>query len=309
MSLLLDIQNDVIDSNIDISVILRKCKVLAVRLGNEPFENWVDRELDGYKNKKQLPDYRIVQVYSQGNFSGSFGSGLNNADIPFLSIPKKYRENLRKCYFVEPIGYYINSLKNSKGGNFKEQWPPDLVAYTGGDIYQGMNCMSAWKLIPNASIFSLVEAVRNRILNFVLEIGKEAPDAGEDSPKTQKISPERVSQVFNTTIYGNVGNFSEASQSVNQTVTINVSKNDLDSLKAYLSSAGIPKGEIQKLEVAIQKDSAEKVNKTQKLGNKVLAWIKLTSSQIKSEAIPVLKKVSANLITRAILEYYGIDQT
>lgn len=309
MSLLLDIQNDVIDSNVDISVILRKCKVLAVRLGNEPFENWVDRELNGYKNKKQLPDYRIVQVYSQGNFSGSFGSGLNNADIPFLSIPKKYRENLRKCYFVEPIGYYINSLKNSKGGNFKEQWPPDLVAYTGGDIYQGMNCMSAWKLIPNASIFSLVEAVRNRILNFVLEIGKEAPDAGEDSPKTQKISPERVSQVFNTTIYGNVGNFSEASQSVNQTVTINVSKNDLDSLKAYLSSAGIPKGEIQKLEVAIQKDSAEKVNKTQKLGNKVLAWIKLTSSQIKSEAIPVLKKVSANLITRAILEYYGIDQT
>lgn len=45
MSLLRDIQNDVIDANVDISVILRKCKVLAVRLGNEPFENWVDQEL------------------------------------------------------------------------------------------------------------------------------------------------------------------------------------------------------------------------------------------------------------------------
>lgn len=308
MSLLRDIQNDVIDSNIDISVILRKCKLLAVRLGNEPFEKWVDQELNGYKSNNLLPDYRIVQVYSQGNFSGPFGSGLNNADIPFLSIPEKYRENLRKCYFVEPIGYYINSLKNSKGGNFKEQWPPDLVAYTGRDIYQGMNCMSAWKLIPNSSIFSLVEAVRNRILNFVLEIEKEAPDAGEDSPKTQKISPERITQVFNTTIYGNVGNISEASQNVNQTATINVLQNDLNSLKTYLSSVGIPITEIQKLEEAIQEDSAKEVNKNEKLGNKVFAWVKSISLQIKDKAIPILQGVSANLITWAILKYYGVDQ-
>ena len=307
MSLLRDIQNDVIDTNVDISVILRKCKVLAVRLGNEPFENWVDQELNGYKNKNLLPDYRIVQIYSKGHFSGPFGSGIKNADIPLSCIPKKYREDLSKCYFMEPIGYYINSLNNSKGDNFEEQWPPDLVAHTGRDIYRGMNCMSAWKLIPNSSIFSLVEAVRNRILNFVLEIGKEAPDAGEDSPKTQKISPERISQVFNTTIYGDVGNISEASQNINQTVTINVLKNDLNSLKAYLSSAGIPKNEIQKLEVAIQKDSAEKVSKTQKLGNKVLAWIKSVSLKIKNEAIPVLQSVSANLITQAILKYYGVN--
>jgi len=191
---------------------------------------------------------------------------------------------------------------------FKEQWPPDLVAYTGEDIYQGMNCMSAWKLIPNSSIFSLVEAVRNRILNFVLEIGKEAPDAGEDSPKTQKISPEKVSQVFNTTIYGNVGNISEASQNVNQIATTNVLKNDLNSLKTYISSVGIPISEIKKLEAAIQEDSAEKVNKTQKLGNKVLAWIKSVSSKIKNEAFPVLQSISANLITQAILNYYGVDQ-
>lgn len=307
MSLLSDIQETVIDNNVNISVILRKCKVLAVRLGNEPFEKWVDQELNGYKNKNLLPDYRIVEVYSKGHFSGPFGSGIKNADIPLSCIPKKYRENLRKCYFIEPIGYYINSLKNSKGNNFEEQWSPDLVAYIGESIYQNMNCMSAWKLIPNSSIFSLIEAIKNRILNFVLEIEKEAPDAGEDSPKNQKISPERVNQVFNTTIYGNVGNISEASQNVSQTVTINVSKNDLNSLKAYLSSAGIPKSEIQKLEVAIQKDSAEKVNKTQKLGNKVLAWIKSVSLKIKNEAIPVLQSVSANLITQAVLKYYGVN--
>ena len=307
MSLLRDIQNDVIDTNVDISVILRKCKVLAVRLGNEPFENWVDQELNGYKSKDLLPDYRIIQIYSKGHFSGPFGSGTNSADIPPSCIPEKYREDLSKCNFMESISYYTNLLNISKGGDLAEQWPPDLVAYTGRDFYKNMNCISAWKLIPNSSIFSLVEVVRNRILNFVLEIGKEAPDAGEDSPKTQKISPERVTQVFNTTIYGNVGNISEASQNVNQTTTINVLQNDLNSLKAYLSSVGIPKSEIQKLEVAIQKDSVEKSSNTQKLGNKVLAWIKSVSSKIKNEAFPVLQSVGANLITQAILKYYGIN--
>ena len=306
MSLLRDIQNNAIDTNVDISVILRKCKVLAIRLGNEPFENWVDQELNGYKNKKLLPDYRIIQVYSKGHFSGPFGSGIKNADIPLSCLPKKYRENLRKSYCVESIGYYINLLNTSKGGNFEEQWPPDLVAHTGRGIYQDMNCMSAWKLIPNSSIFSLVEAVRNRILNFVLEIEKEAPDAGEDSPKDQKISPERITQVFNTTIYGNVGNISEASQNVNQTATINVLQNDFNSLKAYLSSIGVPKSEIQKLEEAIREDSVEEINKNEKLGTKVSAWIKSISLQIKENAISILQGISANLITLAILKYYGI---
>ena len=171
-----------------------------------------------------------------------------------------------------------------------------------------MNCISAWKLIPNSSIFSLVEVVRNCILNFVLEIEKEAPDAGEESPKTQKISPERINQVFNTTIYGNVGNISEASQNVNQSATINVSQNDLNSLKAYLSSVGIPENEIQKLEKAIQEDSTEEKNKNQKPGNKVFDWIKSISLQIIGKAITLLNGVSVNLITGAILKYYGIDQ-
>jgi len=307
MSLLRDLQNDVIDATVDVSIVLRKCKLLAARLGNEPFEKWVDQELNGYKNKELFPDYRIIQIYSKGHFSGPFGSGIKNADIPPSCIPEKYREDLSKCYFMEPISYYTNLLNTSKGGNLAEQWPPDLVAHMGRDIYQNMNCISAWKLIPNSSIFSLVEAVRNRILNFVLEIEKEAPDAGEDSPKDQKITPERVNQVFNNTIYGNVGNISEASQNVNQTATINVLQNDLNSLKAYLSSVGVPKNEIQKLEEAIREDSAEEINKNEKLGTKVFAWIKSISLQIKDKTIPILQGISVNLITWAILKYYGID--
>lgn len=307
MSLLRDIQNAVVDANVDISIVLRKCKVLAARLGNEAFKKWVDQELNGYQNKDTLPDYRILDVISKGDFLGTAGSALKNADIPLSCIPKKFREGLDKSYCMQPIAAYVSLLKTADGDNLEEQWSPELVAFVGRNIYQYMNCLSAWKVIPNASIVSLVEAVRNRILSFVLEIENEAPGAGEASPTTQPISQEKVTQVFNTTIYGNVGNIAEGNQQVTQIASINVSQNDLESLKEYLLSIGIPRNEIKNLEEAIDDDSAEEVRKTKSLGLKVLNWIGLIATKIAKGTVSVAQKVSINLITQAILMYYGIE--
>ena len=88
MTLLRDIQDAAIDTNSDISFLLRKCKVLAARLGNSEFKNWVDQELNGYKNLESLPDYRFFYGRSKGHFSGPYGSGIKNADIPLSCIDK-----------------------------------------------------------------------------------------------------------------------------------------------------------------------------------------------------------------------------
>ena len=93
MSLLREIQNAAIDSKTDLASLLRKCKVLAIRLGSADFRKWVDDELSGYKSTGDLPDYRILQVNSKGHFAGAFGSGINNADLPLFCIPEEYREN------------------------------------------------------------------------------------------------------------------------------------------------------------------------------------------------------------------------
>ncbi|MBW1649147.1 MAG: hypothetical protein JRJ44_00455 [Deltaproteobacteria bacterium] len=58
MSLLKEIQNDAIDSNIDLAVLLRKCKVFAVRLGSPEFKQWVGNELSGYADIESLPNYQ-----------------------------------------------------------------------------------------------------------------------------------------------------------------------------------------------------------------------------------------------------------
>ena len=103
MSLLMDIQNAAVDPNTDVATLLRKCKVLSVRLGNDGFKQWVDNELNGYKEVSDLPEYRILRTQSYGDFSGSFGSGLRNAPIPPSCLPEKYRDGIRKSYLMQPI--------------------------------------------------------------------------------------------------------------------------------------------------------------------------------------------------------------
>jgi len=220
MSLLREIQGAAIDAKIPLSTLLRKCKVLAARLGNEDFKRWVDSELSGYRNADNIPDYRRLEVNSKGHFSGPFNSGLRNVDIPLGCVPEKYREKLSNSHLVEPVASLEALVEKSEGGTAQEPWNPNLVALVGRDIYHGMNCMQAWKVIPITAVIEALEAVRNRILSFVLEIEAQAPNAGEAPANSNPLPPEQVHQIFNTYITGNVQNVATGGRNFEQNATI-----------------------------------------------------------------------------------------
>ena len=227
MSLLREIQDAAIDSNVNLAAVLRKCKLLAARLGNPEFKQWVENELSGYPSVDDLPDYRVLQVNSKGHFSGPFQSGLRNADIPLSCIDKKFHRNLKVSYLNQPIAAMESLVTDASGGTLQEPWNPDLVAYVGQNIYQGMNCMQAWKVIPVSSIIAALDAVRNRILNFVLEIESESPDAGEAPVNSNPVPHEKVHQIFNTYITGSVQNVATGSSNVSQNAVQNQANNEL----------------------------------------------------------------------------------
>lgn len=306
MALLREIQDAAVNPDVDISFLLRKCKILASRLKNPEFSNWVDQELNGYKSTDSLPDYRVARVHSKGHFAGPGGSGLRNANIPLTCIDQKYRKYLDKCYCMQPISAYVDLLKSSKGGNFQEPWPPDLVARVGMNIYEYMNCLTAWKVLPRTVVVALIDAVRNRVLNFVLEIEAQAPDAGEAPLNKPPLPQEQVTHIFHTHIYGNVGNIAQGSQDVTQTATMHIAENNIQSLKTYLESLGMTHENISALEIAIEEDCVEDVKQNKRLGSRVSAWLGSVMSGIAQGIIPILQNVDANLITEAILRYYGI---
>lgn len=219
MSLLREIQNNAVDAKFDISTLLRKCKILAARLGSSEFKEWVERELDGYRDTKDLPLYRIIRVNSKGHFSGPFGSSLKNADIPLSCFPEEMHEFLGHSYLKESVASLQSLIDSCNSGVAQEAWNSSFVALVGMRIYEGMNCMEAWKVIPITSIVSAVNTVRNKILDFALEIESEAPDAGEAPVNSRPMAEEKVHQIYNITINGTGHNVATGSSDFSQNIS------------------------------------------------------------------------------------------
>lgn len=140
-------------------------------------------------------------------------------------------------YMAEPVASIEALVAKSDSGTAQEPWNPSFVAMVGQKIYQNMNCMQAWKVIPITALIAALDEIRNRILNFVIEIETQDPDAGEAAINSSLVAPEKVQQIFNTYISGNVQNVATGSHSFEQHAS-NTESNDelfkqiLEALKA-----------------------------------------------------------------------------
>lgn len=237
MTLLREIQNSAVDANEPIASLLRKCKILAVRLGNSDLKNWVEYELNGYHSTQNIPEYRVYQVGCKGYFSGAFGRAMKNADIPKSVVPEEVREQLFTAYLAQPVSSIESLISESSGGTVQEPWPSDVTAILEQQIYQDMNCLQAWKVIPVNGLVGALDIIRNKVLNFVLEIEVENPDAGDAPINSTPIPEEKVDQIFNTYISGNVQNVSAGGKDITQNAKIESNPEVFEKLVYALVSA------------------------------------------------------------------------
>jgi len=305
MTLLRDIQDAAVGSKEPITNLLRRCKILAVRLNSAEFGKWVELELNGYESEKDLPSYRVLPVRSLGHFSGPFGSGLKNAPIPSGCIPEKFREIVTTAYAMQAISAYEDLVRKPDAGSFQSPWPADVTARFGQEIYQNMNCISAWQEIPRGAIVELLDAVRNRILSFALDIEKLAPTAGESMPGDVPIASDKVHQVFHMTIYGNVGNVAPGATQPQQMVGALVTQGDYSSLAEQLGSLGIGGEDVADLKKALAEDQRDG---KPGIGKRVGRWLGKMVGKAGDGALKVSVETASAVLPKLIAGYLGLPQ-
>ena len=140
MGLLHDIQAAVIQENTDLGPILLKLRLLAARLGSQPLAEWVKHESEGYPKEVAIPDYRTLSVSYIGNFSGPFGSGVQNAPISPYLIQKFAGEHWVRYDMRESIAAVDDLLTTStKGGSLSigSKEPATIVPTRNEDLAIG----------------------------------------------------------------------------------------------------------------------------------------------------------------------------
>lgn len=304
MTLLEDIQNSAIEAKSDLAELLRKCKLLAARLGSKPLEVWLLWESNGYPKEWPVPEYRIWPLQVFGHFAGPFGSGIRNAPIPMdmLSfVSDKQKESYRRYQCRDSIAAIEALLRDSKKGKVGVT-TGNLAIAIGTKLYETQNCVQTWAEFGTGQLVEVLNSVRNRILDFALAVGKESPSAGEIVAESEKIAQARVNQIFNFTIHGGSPNI--VGTTTDSSVSFNIGTKDFTSLEKFLLEKGADPTDIAELKEAVASDPVPTTPGS--FGTKVASWMGRMVAKAASGGWQIGAGAAGKLLADAITRYYGL---
>ena len=307
-SLLKDIRNAALEADVPIANVLRKCAVLGTQLKNNDLRDWALQELKGYDNEDDVPEYRKVPAPLMGNFSGRFGSGYTNIGVPAVNLPEKLRERARSAVFTQGVAGLEALLEGSDGSNLTFSWPGDWITWIHNKSKWsgGMILYAAWQVVGKANIAEMIDAIRNRVLEFCLRLEKEIPELMSDDDDSALPTGAEVaaSQVFNQVIvFGSqVGTIANASPGAKQVARV-VKPNDLAGLADALNEIGVPPEEVEKLRGAVEKETEG----SGKMADPCADWYKRAKQAVGSGTWSLAQGATTSTIRGAILSYLGLD--
>ncbi len=233
-SLVEELEQDAYDSKASLSNMLRKAKAVAVKLQLKQPNEWVEAELSGY-DAGNVPDYRKIsgRVKAHNPYVGL---------IPMICDDPKLERAFSEHWIREPVGEIEHLLSTKK----------ELMVPLGGEKAKLLSQLSntpdfpMYLLISSGSLVSILDAVRNKVLDWSLSL-QAAGIMGEG----MSFRPEekaKVSGKGNTYNIGSIGSFAgnlggQVTGNVSGTSTQNVGQ-ELDKAAALVSQLRQYQGEM-----------------------------------------------------------------
>jgi hypothetical protein len=277
--------------------LLRKCLVLERQVRNEKFRAWLDKELDGYETKEELPSYRVFRCINKGFFVGIGGSQISDQPLPLHVMEEKDRKMVENAYLFQPAASYAGRPDAATDSHLP--WNPHLTVKYQTKFISGMHLNRAWQDLPGSVIVALLEQVRTRVLRFALDIRDNLP---EDAVTAAAVPADIVERsVVNNIFNGNVliaSNIEYTNQITNQ----NVSVGDFASLSKALEQIGINAEGIKALsDIQTEKPSSKG------LGEKAKGWLADMGKYLGKEGVKVGVEVAKRAAMKWLTQYYGLD--
>lgn len=291
--------NEIIDGasgeDMPISTLLRKCLVLASRLGSEPAQDWVNWELEGYEKGVSVPDYRRIGMSIVVNMH-SIAARAQGWHVP----PELLDENGKKftSHAYRPGVGRIEELLSDpeKRPAFMVE---NLLVYLQSLEITNMEITSAWCECDRGALKNVVDTVRTRVLKLALELSKEIPDAGETENSEASVT-QNANTIFQTVVYGAGNVVGHIDQS---NLQISVQTGNFESLRSHLADHGVDAADIDELRAATD---AEPDATDGKFGPKVTNWIGKMVGKAADGSWSIGIGAAGSLLAEALKRFYGL---
>lgn len=191
-SLVEELERDALIQDVSVVELLRKCMVVAAKLGLQDFATWCRLEINGYKDQ-EIPDYRIVHGQPQ-----VFNPYQGYQPLFFPDV--KLTERFSRMDFNQPIGQIEHELigaEKEKSSAFRIQFDPSVEKV----LMDAINFrLQPFLHVSSSELRKIIDAVRNIVLEWTLKLEQDGiVGEGMSFSKEEKKKAEAVT--YNTINY------------------------------------------------------------------------------------------------------------
>ncbi|TPG77362.1 hypothetical protein [Pseudomonas arsenicoxydans] len=184
--LVLELQSDVLKESVSILSLLRKARALSVKLNVTTIDQWLEHEMNGYPRGVSIPEYRHVlgKVICRDPYRGWIPLEIRNPEL---------LENLSQRMLHQPVSALCQFTESKEGDSLLLQFPPKMAA----QIMKGCGCEPGLEIALNL-INGVISTVRNKILDFALELEKQGIHGeGMTFTNEEKMAANNISYSIN----------------------------------------------------------------------------------------------------------------
>jgi hypothetical protein len=195
------------------------------------------------------PDYRVLKLHSLGTF---FNGAWRHTHQPIAlsTVPPEMREYVASMHVTDGVRAIEEMAQKEQ---LHSAWSGDWVAYFNSynqDSLDTYHLVEAYRPILGSNFAQILQTVRSRLQDFILEISDLSWNIGKEPPPADQIDRLFQITIYNNAQGGSVSSFDQREQQVqnqyNTAHDINIGAiqnqpdfvQELQKLKAEVSKAG-----------------------------------------------------------------------
>ena len=287
-----------LSNNKPISEILLKAQVVAYKLGNKEFEEWIRNEQNGYPDAMNIPDYRVVTVVLKACTSQPYTGFMKTIHIPAGIFDEDIiNDCMSHVRIIQPLNEIESLCESKQEGILQVNCP--AIAYSEVNKYVNWNVENVWQEISVHSLKGIIYTFKSKLLAFFLELDKKM-DTGLDF--SQIGSQDEIKQIMNiayniSSVVANTGD-----GTVN---TGNILENDVSQLISDVGQKDNILKIISRLEAEAKKlnnADLQEVIETIKEECKKPNWVRKTLKMAFNAVQGIATSIAANQLTPIVTE-------